>query len=207
MIKKGAPGWLSQLGGWLWLRSWSHSSKACEFEPHIGLSADGSKPGACFQFCVFLSLCPSPACVLSPSLSNVKKYIFLMIKKVNYMPRCILPQLEKYFITAAKEMFKNINQIIAFLSIKPCKVFPQQEEWNLNFPWLITKFTICPVPTPSTSSLTTSILIHLACTHQSFFYLYDLSSLGAFALTLPSPYDVLLMAQIFTIYSFLSFRS
>ena len=31
-----------------------------EFEPHVGLWADGSEPGACFRFYVSLSLCPSP---------------------------------------------------------------------------------------------------------------------------------------------------
>ena len=31
------------------------------FEPHVGLSADSSEPGACFAFCVFLSLCSSPS--------------------------------------------------------------------------------------------------------------------------------------------------
>ena len=46
--------------------------KVREFQPRIGLCADGSEPGACFGFCVSLSLCPSPACAfplfLSPSL-------------------------------------------------------------------------------------------------------------------------------------------
>ena len=28
----------------------------CEFKPHVGLCADSSEPGACFGFCVFLSL-------------------------------------------------------------------------------------------------------------------------------------------------------
>ena len=43
-----------------------------EFEPHVGLCADGSEPGACFTFRVSLSLCPSPACVLFLSLSEIK---------------------------------------------------------------------------------------------------------------------------------------
>ena len=30
------------------------------FEPGVGLCADSSGPGACFGFCVSLSLCPSP---------------------------------------------------------------------------------------------------------------------------------------------------
>ena len=31
------------------------------FKPRIGLSADTSEPGACFRFCISLSLSPSPA--------------------------------------------------------------------------------------------------------------------------------------------------
>ena len=38
-----------------------------ECEPRVGLCADGSEPGACFGFCVSLSLCPSPTRVLSLS--------------------------------------------------------------------------------------------------------------------------------------------
>ena len=30
------------------------------FEPYVGLCADTTEPGACSQFCVSLSLCPSP---------------------------------------------------------------------------------------------------------------------------------------------------
>ena len=33
---------------------------AREFEPHVGLCADGSEPGAGFGFCVSLSLTPPP---------------------------------------------------------------------------------------------------------------------------------------------------
>ena len=40
------------------------------FESRVGLCADGSEPGACFKFCVSLSLCPSPAHTLSISLKN-----------------------------------------------------------------------------------------------------------------------------------------
>ena len=36
-----------------------------EFEPRIGLCADGSEPGACFGFCVCLSLCPLHSVSLS----------------------------------------------------------------------------------------------------------------------------------------------
>ena len=44
-----------------------------EFEPRVGLCADSSDPGACFGFCVSLSLCPSPARALSLSLSVSQK--------------------------------------------------------------------------------------------------------------------------------------
>ena len=33
-----------------------HDLAVREFEPRVRLCADGSKPGACFRFCVFLSL-------------------------------------------------------------------------------------------------------------------------------------------------------
>ena len=60
-------GWLSQLG--VGCRS-GQGLTVCEFEPRIGLSADSSEPGACFGFCLSLSLCPTPACTLSLSLKN-----------------------------------------------------------------------------------------------------------------------------------------
>ena len=50
---RGAPEWLGQLG--VRLHS-GHDLTAHEFEPHIGLCADSSEPGACFGFCVSLSL-------------------------------------------------------------------------------------------------------------------------------------------------------
>ena len=62
IMLSGAPGWLSQLS--VRLRLTVH-----EFKPHIGLYADSLEPGACFEFCVFLSLCSSPAHALSHSLS------------------------------------------------------------------------------------------------------------------------------------------
>ena len=42
----------------------------CEFEPRVGLCADSTEPGACFGFCVSLSLCLSLACALSLSKIN-----------------------------------------------------------------------------------------------------------------------------------------
>ena len=47
-----------------------HDLTVGEFEPHVGLCADSSEPGACFGFCIFLSLCPSSTHSLSLSLSQ-----------------------------------------------------------------------------------------------------------------------------------------
>ena len=47
-----------------------HDLVVREFEPHVGVWADSSGPGACFGFCVSLSLCSSPAHTLSLSLKN-----------------------------------------------------------------------------------------------------------------------------------------
>ena len=57
----GSVGWESNFGS-------GRDLTVCEFKPHIGLCADGSEPGVCFQFCVFLSLVPSPALSLSLTL-------------------------------------------------------------------------------------------------------------------------------------------
>ena len=43
-----------------------------EFKPCVRLCADSSEPGACFGFCVSLSLCLSPTHALSLSLSLSK---------------------------------------------------------------------------------------------------------------------------------------
>ena len=42
-----------------------HDLMVCGFEPRVGLCADSLDPGACFGFCVSLSLCPSSACSFS----------------------------------------------------------------------------------------------------------------------------------------------
>ena len=72
-VSIGVPGWLSWLGVRLRL---GHDLTICGFEPHVGLCADSSEPGACFRFCVCLSLCPSPARALSVCLflSKVNKH-------------------------------------------------------------------------------------------------------------------------------------
>ena len=65
-INPGAPGRLSPLS--VRLHS-GHGLTVCGFEPRIKLCAGSSEPGACFGFCVCLSLCPSVTHVLSLSLS------------------------------------------------------------------------------------------------------------------------------------------
>ena len=57
----GSVGWASDFGP-------GHDLIICEFEPCLGLCADGSEPGAGFGFCVSLSLCLSPTHALSLSL-------------------------------------------------------------------------------------------------------------------------------------------
>ena len=69
----GAPGWRSQLGVRL---QPGHDLAVREFEPRVRFWADGSEPGACFRFCVSLSLCPSPAHALSLSPSKINKNIY-----------------------------------------------------------------------------------------------------------------------------------
>ena len=50
-----------------------HDLAVHKFKPRVGLCADGSEPGACFGFCVSLSLCPSPVHALSLSVSKINK--------------------------------------------------------------------------------------------------------------------------------------
>ena len=49
----------------------------CEFESRVGLCADSSEPGACFRFCVSLSLSLSPThpclCLFLSQNTNIKK--------------------------------------------------------------------------------------------------------------------------------------
>ena len=47
-----------------------HDLAVCEFKPRFGLCAGSSEPAVCFGFCVSLSLCSSPACALSLSVSQ-----------------------------------------------------------------------------------------------------------------------------------------
>ena len=57
-----------------------HDLTVCGFKPLVRLCADSSEPGACFGFCVSLSLYPSPTHVLSLSLSKINIKIFLKSK-------------------------------------------------------------------------------------------------------------------------------
>ena len=50
-----------------------HDLAVREFEPRVRFWADGSEPGACFQFCVSLSPCPSPVHALSLSVPKINK--------------------------------------------------------------------------------------------------------------------------------------
>ena len=69
-----------------------HDLTVREFEPRVRLCADSSEPGAYFRFCGSLSLCPSPAHVLSLSKinKNIKKNylsayeVFLKLKKFSF---------------------------------------------------------------------------------------------------------------------------
>ena len=66
----GVPGWRSRLSVRL---QPGHDLAVREFEPRVRLWTDGSEPGACFRFCVSLSLCPSPVHVLSLSVPKINK--------------------------------------------------------------------------------------------------------------------------------------
>ena len=70
----GAPGWLSWLSTWLQLRPWSHSLWVQALWTHVlcaDSSASGSSdPGACFGFCVSLSLSAPPPLILCLSVKN-----------------------------------------------------------------------------------------------------------------------------------------
>ena len=50
-----------------------HDLTGCGFEPHVGVCADSSEPGACFQFRVCSSPCPSHAHALSIINKTLKK--------------------------------------------------------------------------------------------------------------------------------------
>ena len=79
VIIECALGCLGGSGGWTpnCLRSGSRSPW---FELRIGLCADSSQPGTCFEFCVSLSLCPSLLMLCGfpiPRLSHLVSGAFL----------------------------------------------------------------------------------------------------------------------------------
>ena len=84
--KYRAPGWLS----WLSVDfSTGHDLAVCELEPCIRLCVDSSEPGACFGFCVSLSL-SAPPHSLSLSLSKIDKH---KKKNLEYRNICPTPKL------------------------------------------------------------------------------------------------------------------
>ena len=72
--KKNFAGRLGGSVGWASDFSSDHDLTVRGFEPRVGLCADSSEPGACFTFCVSLSLCPSPAHAVSLSVSKINKH-------------------------------------------------------------------------------------------------------------------------------------
>ena len=58
-----------------------HDLVVPEFQPHLGLCAHSSEPGACFTFCVSFSLCPSPLHALSLFVSKINKPLKKKLKK------------------------------------------------------------------------------------------------------------------------------
>ena len=59
----GSVGWVSNFGS-------GHDVVVRGFKPLVGLSADSSEPGACFRFCVSLSLTLPRSCCVSFCLKN-----------------------------------------------------------------------------------------------------------------------------------------
>ena len=59
----GSVGWAADFGS-------GHDVAIREFEPRVGLCADSSEPGACFGFCVSLSLTLPRSCSVSLCLKN-----------------------------------------------------------------------------------------------------------------------------------------
>ena len=51
-----------------------HDLAVCEFEPHMGVCADSLEPGACFTFCVSLSLSLLLPHSCSVSVSEINKH-------------------------------------------------------------------------------------------------------------------------------------
>ena len=74
-IKRWDMGRLGGSVGWVSDFSSGHDLTVCEFEPRVGLCADSSEPGACFGFCVSLSLPALPRShSVSLALSKINKH-------------------------------------------------------------------------------------------------------------------------------------
>ena len=87
------PGWLSLLSSRLW-------PMVHEFEPHIGLCADSSEPGACFRSVSpslsappLLALCISLSLFLSHYINEISQYI----KKFIYFVPFVIGSLWVFF--------------------------------------------------------------------------------------------------------------
>ena len=72
MSARGA--WVAQSVERLTLGS-GHDLAVSEFESRVGVCADSSEPGACFRFCVSLSLCPSLSKMCLPKMSIMPKWL------------------------------------------------------------------------------------------------------------------------------------
>ena len=69
-LKRQLPGCLGGSVGEAADFSSGHDLTVREFKPRIRLCADRSEPGACFRFCVSLSLTLPCSCSVSPCLKN-----------------------------------------------------------------------------------------------------------------------------------------
>ena len=70
----------------------SHDLLVHKFKFHIGLCTDSLDPGACFRFCVSLSLYPSPAHALSLKTKQMlkKNMCLLHASESDFQPRSCL---------------------------------------------------------------------------------------------------------------------
>ena len=93
-----------------------------EFKPRIRFCADSPELGACFGFCVSLSLCLYPACALSYSLSLKKK------KKLKNNKITLYPQLEVHLGACRTPVFSPLAVISQFQGFRSlCRArYPRQ---------------------------------------------------------------------------------
>ena len=109
----GVPGWRSRLSVRL---QPGPDLTVREFEPRVGLWADGSEPGACFWFCVSLCLCPSPVHALSLSVPKINKRWKKKFKKTHW---CAFSRTACHLLHCSfhstSQLFHNICPVIVFL--------------------------------------------------------------------------------------------